>query len=74
MYYSYFFKSLKDETPLVFSILGPGKCPPSEAADDCPDDLGVYSGSTTIVDGMPYYAYPGVHLWDYNGERSALGC
>jgi sucrose-6-phosphate hydrolase SacC (GH32 family) len=52
--------------------LDPGQCPPSESASDCPDDLGVYSGSTTIVDGVPSYAYPGVHLYDYDGDSSAV--
>eukprot|EP00039_Didymoeca_costata_P009912 m.132363 g.132363 ORF g.132363 m.132363 type:complete len:555 (+) comp14644_c0_seq5:234-1898(+) len=33
-----------------------------ESDTDCPDDHGVYSGSTTIVNGVPTYAYPGVHL------------
>ena len=42
-------------------------CPGKEAPDDCPDDLGVYSGSTTYVDGVPNYAYPGVHLYNYAG-------
>eukprot|EP00041_Stephanoeca_diplocostata_P023691 m.587633 g.587633 ORF g.587633 m.587633 type:complete len:687 (+) comp22355_c0_seq1:40-2100(+) len=32
-----------------------------ESDTDCPDFRGVYSGSTTIVDGVPHYAYPGVH-------------
>eukprot|EP01051_Picozoa_sp_SAG22_P010078 SAG22_NODE_883_length_6685_cov_3.013969_6_plen_165_part_00 len=31
------------------------QCPGTEAADDCPDDLGVYSGSTTYVGGVPNY-------------------
>ena len=44
------------------------ECPGKEAANDCPDDLGVYSGSTTFVDGVPHYAYPGVHLYSYQGK------
>jgi hypothetical protein len=52
--------------------LGGGQCPPEESSTDCPDNLGVYSGSTTIVDGVPSYAYPGVHLYDYNGDPSAV--
>lgn len=50
--------------------LRPGKCPPSEADDDCPDDLGVYSGSTTMVGGVPHYAYPGVHTYSYHGTAA----
>eukprot|EP01052_Picozoa_sp_SAG31_P054196 SAG31_NODE_14291_length_816_cov_1.008368_2_plen_120_part_01 len=42
-------------------------CPAKESPYDCPDDLGVYSGSTTFVDGVPNYAYPGVHLYNYTG-------
>jgi len=34
----------------------------NESSTDCPDDHGVYSGSTTIVNGTPTYVYPGVHL------------
>ena len=45
------------------------QCPGAEAPDDCPDDLGVYSGSTTYVDGVPNYAHPGVHLYDYKSVR-----
>ena len=52
--------------------LARGQCPPEESSTDCPDSLGVYSGSTTIVDGVPSYAYPGVHLYDYNGDSSAV--
>ena len=44
------------------------ECPGKEAANDCPDDLGVYSGSTTFVNGVPHYAYPGVHLYNYQGK------
>ena len=39
-----------------------------ESANDCPDDLGVYSGSTTVVNGVPYYAYPGVHHYQYGNS------
>jgi hypothetical protein len=52
--------------------LSPGQCPPAESSTDCPDDLGVYSGSTTIVGGVPSYAYPGVHLYNYKGDPSAV--
>ena len=41
-----------------------------ESASDCPDDLGVYSGSTTIVNGVPYYAYPGVHHYTYGNSTA----
>lgn len=50
-------------------VLPDGK---NESDSDCPDNQGVYSGSTTLVDGVPHLAYPGVHLnprpWR-DGER-----
>ena len=33
---------------------------------------GVYSGSTTYVDGVPNYAYPGVHLYNYKDNPNGV--
>ena len=48
------------------SVVAGGK---AESDTDCPDDHGVYSGSTTLVDGVPQYAYPGVHLYNWTDGK-----